>query len=153
MIWSSSRAKNVIKMCHDMFTAQQHDHLIALWGRENLGLTEKQYNGKVQVYKRLEWVWEDADIAVSHPEFQQGGRWDQSNTVLIDDSILKAARQPHNILEVPEFAGEEELQNKDTLKKVAAYLEELRFHNDVSAFLRASPFVIDGSWRKDGGLL
>lgn len=149
MIWSSSRARNVAKMCKEIFSGEQAKLLITCWGRETLGLTEKQYNNKVQVYKRLEWVWENADIAASHPDFHHGEKWGQSNTVLIDDTVLKGAGQPYNILEVPEFAGKEENRNKDTLEKVTLYLEELRFQEDVSAFMRASPFVIDGSWRKE----
>ncbi|KAI9782015.1 MAG: hypothetical protein M1816_002124 [Peltula sp. TS41687] len=149
MIWSSSRAKNVELMCDKIFNAEQAKRLIARWGRETLGLTDRQYNNKVQVFKRLEWVWDKAEVASSHPAFLQDARWDQSNTVLIDDSVLKGAGQPFNILEVPEFAGREESRNKDTLMKVAAYLDELRFHHDVSAFMRANPFVVDGSWRKE----
>ena len=103
----------------------------------------------MQVYKQLERVWEHADLAAAHPAHSSKGEaWQQHNTVLIDDTTLKAASQPHNIIEVPEFKGGSKAEKAaQPLRQVAAYLEELRWYADVSAFMLRSPFRLQHDWR------
>lgn len=80
----------------------------------------------------------------------RGGRWDQSNTVLLDDSAVKASAQPFNVVEVPEFVGNEDEELR-LLRRVANYLAELRWWSDVSAFMRSNPFRVDDArWDVDG---
>ncbi|KAI9721449.1 MAG: hypothetical protein M1812_002211 [Candelaria pacifica] len=146
MIWSSARPENVAHMCTYLFSQDQRALLKAEWGRERLGLSAQQYGAKVQVYKRLEWVWGDEAIAVSHPQYEEGARWDQSNTVLIDDTTLKAFAQPHNLLEISEFTGKPAQMRLDVLRQVVGYLEELRWQGDVSSFMKQTPFNIDSGW-------
>ncbi|KAI9700440.1 MAG: hypothetical protein M1836_002455 [Candelina mexicana] len=146
MVWSSAKPENVDRMCRYLFQDDQRALLKGEWGRDRLGLSAQQYNAKVQVYKRLEWVWEDDSIAVSHPHYAKGGRWDQSNTVLIDDTTLKATAQPHNLLEVPEFTGGPAQMKLDLLRQVVGYVEELRWQVDVSSFIKQNPFRVDSGW-------
>ncbi len=146
MIWSSARPENVAQMCGRLFKEDQRALLKAEWGRERLGLSAQQYNAKVQVYKQLTWVWACDAISVSHPRYAEGGRWDQSNTVLIDDSTLKALAQPHNLLEIPEFTGGAAQMRLDLLRQVVGYLDELRWQQDVSSFMKRTPFRIDSGW-------
>ncbi|KAL1964204.1 hypothetical protein VTN77DRAFT_7162 [Rasamsonia byssochlamydoides] len=63
-------------------------------------------------------------------------RWDQSNTVLIDDSKLKAAGQPYNILEVPEFTNDPTVDESQVLITVLKRLRKLARTNDVSRMIR-----------------
>ncbi|KAI9826888.1 MAG: hypothetical protein M1832_005827 [Thelocarpon impressellum] len=145
MVWSSAKPQNVARMCDKIFSRQQRQCVVAEWGRDRLGLSAAQYNAKLQVYKQLEKVWRDAAIAAAHPCYGAGARWDQSNTVLIDDSLLKAASQPHNILPVPEYVGKPE-NGARPLREAVAYLEELSWYGDVSAFMRARPFAVGADW-------
>ncbi|KAJ9641834.1 hypothetical protein H2199_005047 [Coniosporium tulheliwenetii] len=108
MVWSSARPENVSLMCAQLFTPAQRALLVAQWGRDRLGLSPQQYNNKVQVYKRLSQIWDDDDIARSHPGYLDGESWDQFNTVLLDDSHVKASSEPYNLVAIPEFVGTKE---------------------------------------------
>lgn len=65
-----------------------------------------------------------------------GHRWDQTNTILIDDSKLKASSEPFNILEIPEFAGDPNIDETKLFAKVLSRLDYLAHHDDVSKVLR-----------------
>lgn len=146
MIWSSARPDNVRSVCQRLFSPAQRSQVIAEWGRDTLDLTPTQYKEKVQVYKRLDKIWRNGTIQDRHPDAGRGGVWDQSNTVLIDDSRMKAAAQPHNLLQIPEFKNTPEQRDTDVLGQVVGYLEELRFQEDVSRFMREKSFRVDGAW-------
>ncbi|RPA87052.1 hypothetical protein BJ508DRAFT_193232, partial [Ascobolus immersus RN42] len=94
MVWSSARPHNVTDMVTGSFSKKHREQLVAIWSRENFGLKPEHYNMKIVTYKNLEMVWEK----IAHPEADDGKRWDQTNTVLIDDSVEKACAQPHNHL-------------------------------------------------------
>ena len=64
--------------------------------------------------------------------------------MLLDDSVLKASSEPFNLIEIPEFKNTPEQIREDYLGKVAAYLEELKWQADVSAFIHKDPFKPDG---------
>jgi len=141
MIWSSAQPVNVSKMVEKLFTSSDRKHLVAEWARDTLRLNQKQLNQKVQVYKQLSWVWASDEIAARYPNQQ----WDQRNTVLIDDSVLKASAEPFNLVEIPEFEKQEE--HNDVLGQVTAYIDWLSSHEDVSCAIRAKPFQIDTEWQ------
>jgi hypothetical protein len=147
MIWSSSKPDNVSKMVGQLFTDTDRSKLVAEWARDTLDLSPAQYAHKVQVYKQLSWVWaKKAKRAVQpHPLARDGVRWGQGNTVLLDDSALKAVAEPHNLVELPEFEGGDEAG--DVLGRVLAYIEWIRGFHDVSAAIRARKFdAADGQW-------
>ena len=77
--------------------------VLAIWARNTLGLNTQEYEGKVQVYKRLDTIWRNEYIQSKHPDAGYGAFWDQTNTLLIDDSVAKAASEPYNHVEIPEF--------------------------------------------------
>ena len=139
LIWSSARPHNVAGVCKKVFNPVQHELLLGQWGRDTLGLTPKQYHQRVQVYKHLDFVWSNVEIQSRHPGFPEGGRWGQHNTVLIDDSATKAAAQPFNLIEVPEFVSADDAVevSRGTLGQVVSRLEEVRLWTDVSAIMRA----------------
>jgi hypothetical protein len=139
VIWSSARAENVIAMCNTILTPDIRNRVTAIWGRDKFGLSKGDYDKRVQCYKRLSWIWKDPIIAASHPAFHEGYRWDQSNTVLIDDSREKARTEPHNLVEVPEWFGDMH-ERDDILPQVHDYLNHLSMHSNVSACLQSHPW-------------
>jgi hypothetical protein len=145
VVWSSARPLNVQAMCDKLFKQHDRSSLVTVWGRDKFRLTDEQYNAKIQVYKDLELVWKDPKIAASHPEAANGKGWNQSNTVLLDDSKLKASAQPFNILEVPEFNGKE-TEEESPLQAIIGYLECMRWQEDVSAYMREKPFKVGQNW-------
>ncbi|KAH8803268.1 phosphoprotein phosphatase [Xylogone sp. PMI_703] len=139
VIWSSAKPDNVRHMCRTL--GQQHlEKAVAVWGRDRFGLSAQDYNLRVQCYKRLTKLWEDPIISRSHPEYHLGRRWDQTNTVLIDDSLEKARSEPYNLVEVPEFVGDDQEQG-GILRSVDEYLQELSMTLNVSSFIRERPFL------------
>ncbi|KAL2217150.1 NLI interacting factor-like phosphatase-domain-containing protein [Thermoascus aurantiacus ATCC 26904] len=162
MIWSSSQPQTVNAVCERLFPKKKRAQLAAEWARDKFGLTHAQYREKIQVYKRLEKVWADESIQARYPRSKNKlgklrhaqllahqadpdsvppplpMRWDQSNTVLIDDSRLKAAAQPYNILEIPEFTNDpnSKVDESQVFKNVLKRLNILARRDDVSKMLR-----------------
>ncbi|KAF9438159.1 hypothetical protein BGZ76_009449 [Entomortierella beljakovae] len=123
MVWSSARAHSVEAMLGHSF------------------------GKKVLTIKDLEFVW-DA-IKKEKKEAEASGTidekflldYDQTNTVLIDDSTDKIQLQPHNGLTLLDF--DEALAKSGTdseLLRVMDYLEKLVYQDNVSAYIRANPF-------------
>ncbi|PQE16582.1 phospho phosphatase protein [Rutstroemia sp. NJR-2017a BBW] len=139
VIWSSARQENVEPMCQTILTPRLRQKVVAIWGRESFNLSPSDYNQRVQCYKRLTTLWMNTGIAASHPDFARGGRWDQTNTVLIDDSSEKARSEPFNLVEIPEFFGDHR-EVGDILPQVHDYLNFLSLHENVSATIRNQPF-------------
>lgn len=148
MIWSSSQPHTVKGICEKLFPAEKRKELVVEWGRDMFGLSKSQYSAKTQVYKKLKVVWSSQAVQASYPGAAQsqpqhrGGkpkgnkqkvrRWDQSNTILIDDSKLKALTEPWNILEIPEFTNAPEVDESDIFPSVLSRLETLSSYDDVS---------------------
>lgn len=144
-IWSSARPENVNKMVAQLLTPEQHAKCLLIWARDQFGLSPSDYDARVQVYKRLTSVWAQPRIMASHPLADSGGRWDQTNTILVDDSMEKGRSEPFNILQIPEFSG---LKDEPThvLPQVHDYLNSLCYQGDVSRFVRQNPFKLDPSY-------
>ena len=140
MVWSSARPANVERMCDRLFAPEQRKQLVAIWGRDTLGLSSEQYSNKVQVYKRLHQIWQKPELAKV-----KGIEWNQSNTLLIDDSLEKAMGEPYNAIQIPEFRGNlsKKVESKDVLLQVERYLEEVKWWDNVSSFVRKHKFVAD----------
>jgi len=129
-----------------LFPSSQREKLAAFWARDKLGLTAEQLHMNTQTYKNLIPVWLDRTIQSTHPVDQERWGWDQRNTVLIDDSHLKAASHPHNLLLVPEFAKRDaakeklgpdvERREEAILQSLISKLEELKYQTDVSRLIR-----------------
>ncbi|KLJ11913.1 hypothetical protein EMPG_12942 [Blastomyces silverae] len=63
--------------------------------------------------------------------------WNQTNTLLIDDSFLKALAQPYNIIEIPEFANAHPPEHEEkVLDTVLRQLRVLARYADVSCKVR-----------------
>lgn len=148
LVWSSATPPNVSAICAKLFHPCDRSTLLGEWARDTLGLTSEQYASRVQVYKRLDRIWDNPDLSSTHPLAREGSKWSQANTILIDDSAMKASAQPYNLVQIPEFVrgGAEKMGGNDVLGQVVGYLEEVRRWGDVSAFVRRLRFELDGGW-------
>lgn len=144
MVYSSARPENVKIIVENLFHPKKRAQLAGVWARDKLDLNAEQYFAKVQVYKKLDKIWADKTIQKSAGK---GQRWDQTNTVLVDDSRLKALAQPHNLIQVIEFEnnapreGDEalrawNLKEMAILKSLEQKLEQLKMQVDVSRLIR-----------------
>ena len=174
MIWSSAQPKNVNSMIDAVMNRRQKKMLLDIWARDTLGLSQEEYNKKSVVFKDLERVFkrqpgqtrkknsqkvametsgglvdvmDDVQEDVAEEEEGRQTRWDITNTILLDDSLVKASLQPYNHIYIPEFMG---LQNggdqDDALQQVIGYLEELRYQGNVARFIKQRQFSIGDGW-------
>lgn len=147
MVYTSTMPESAMDMVSQFMHPAHRNKLAAIWARDKLDLNEQQYNSKVQVYKKLDKVWSDAQIQAT-ADF--GGKWDQSNTVLVDDSRLKALAQPYNLLQVIEYTKDDDPAKStvkttrkrkqkfqlDIMKQLEMKLEVLKQQEDVSRLIR-----------------
>ncbi|KAI1617897.1 hypothetical protein EDD36DRAFT_459566 [Exophiala viscosa] len=158
MVYSSARPDNVSGMVNNLISPKQRKQMAGIWARDRLDLTKQQYNNKVQVYKKLEKIWADKDV---QSKAEPGTKWNQTNTVLVDDSQMKGLAQPHNLLQVPEFENnapkegaaplrEWQLKEQAIVKSLELKLEELKWQVDISRLIRewqtgkrTAPGVVD----------
>ncbi|KAK5061454.1 hypothetical protein LTR84_007997 [Exophiala bonariae] len=144
MVYSSARPENVAIIVNNLFHPKQRAQLAGIWARDKLDLNQEQYLGKVQVYKKLDKIWSDKAIQKSAG---RGNRWDQTNTVLVDDSRLKGVAQPHNLVQITEFlnnapkVGDEairawQMNEMAILQSLEQKLEQLKMQVDVSRLIR-----------------
>jgi hypothetical protein len=145
-IWSSAKPENVRRMVPQLLGPEDEQRLVAVWGRDTLGLSPADYNQRVQVYKRLDTVWRDPHVAASHPEAHLGAIWDQTNTVLIDDSREKGRSEPFNLIQLPEFTGDAQ-EPGFVLPQVHDYLNECSRQNDVSSYIKGNPFIFNDKFQ------
>lgn len=141
-IWSSARPDNVNNMVAQLLTPEQRKKCVVIWARDKFGLSKEDYDARVQVYKRLSIVWNSPIVKASHPDAGSGVVWDQSNTVLVDDSMEKGRSEPYNILPIPEFSGLAG-ESLHVLPQVHDYLNGLCFQEDISRHMRENPFGLD----------
>ncbi|KAI1215048.1 HAD-like domain-containing protein [Annulohypoxylon truncatum] len=140
-IWSSARMKNITAMLNKFLTPQQREQLVAVWGREHFGLSPKDDRNRVMCYKRLTKLWADAQIQSTHPDADLGKRWDQTNTLLIDDSFEKGRSEPYNIVQIPEFHGDP-AEEGYVLPQIHDYINECSRQMNISSYIKSSPFVM-----------
>ncbi|OTB19024.1 hypothetical protein K445DRAFT_38016, partial [Daldinia sp. EC12] len=146
VIWSSAMPDNVKNMCAQLLDPQQLSQVVAVWGRDHFGLSKDDYNKRVICYKRLSVLWADPTVAASHPEFAEGKRWSQADTVLVDDSIDKAHSEPYNIIEIPEFKGYTN-EPPFVLPQVHDYINECARQADISTYIGSQPFKLVPDWQ------
>ncbi|KAF2810591.1 HAD-like protein [Mytilinidion resinicola] len=139
MVWSSAQPVNVDLMVKKVLGENYTPRLRATWNRNNFGLSKEEYTQNVQVYKQLTRIWNSEELG--------GCMYSQASTILLDDTVLKAAAEPYNLVEIPEFAATKAQMKSDVLREVAGYLDELRYQMDVSTFIKRHPFKADGTWQ------
>ncbi|KAF9548634.1 hypothetical protein EC957_005873 [Mortierella hygrophila] len=158
MVWSSAQPHSVDAMLNCGF-GNRVSKLDRVWTRNHFRLPEHDYNKKVLTIKDLEFIW-DAIKAEKTGAAAKGAStaaatvvdckkaleeqpevFDQTNTVLIDDSFDKVQLQPYNGVQLLDF--DEDLARAGTdceLLKVRRYLEKLIYQKNVSAYMRIHPF-------------
>jgi hypothetical protein len=144
MFWSSATPRNVHAMIAAVTTPAQRAQLVGIWARDTLGLSEKDYNQKVITFKDLRKVFEDGKLVTGG---KKGEKWDVSNVILLDDSVVKASYQPYNHVCVPEFVEKDgSSTGDDALWQAAGYLEEMRYQGHTARFVRQNPFRLGDGW-------
>ncbi|KAA8901563.1 HAD-like domain-containing protein [Sphaerosporella brunnea] len=151
MIWTSARPENALRMVRATFKKTEEQQLLAIWGRDTLGLSNAQYNAKVQVYKTLERVW-TGEFMICHPNQPDQIVFDQTNTVLFDDTTEKAMGHPFNLVNIPEFTATKKQTKGDVaLRQCIEYLEVVKWQSNVSSYMREYPFVYAEPERAETG--
>ncbi|CAG8635925.1 1895_t:CDS:2 [Paraglomus occultum] len=148
MVWSSAMPKNVNLMVETVFPPHYMDRLKAVWNRDSFGLTPKQYGINYLTVKDFELVWKklngDSDDEGRH--FNTGAaakktKWDQTNTIIIDDSTEKTQLQPHNAIHLTKFDSDRFIKGIDCdLINVIPYLDRIRNETNVSYFIKNNPY-------------
>jgi hypothetical protein len=87
MVWTTAQPRNAERMCRKMGLLPGAP-LKAVWTRDKLNLSKRDYARKTEAVKDLDSVWRDRDLLEAGAEW----RWDMGNTVLIDDDSGKAVR-------------------------------------------------------------
>ncbi|KAG0044504.1 hypothetical protein BGZ83_010269 [Gryganskiella cystojenkinii] len=161
MVWSSAQPNSVEAMLGCGF-GDRVPKLARIWTREHFRLPRVDYTRKVLTIKDLEFVWEgvkaenkalnataaakegtkaEADGGKAKEGSEKVIKYDQTNTVLIDDSKDKSQLQPHNGLALTDFDRDlARTGTDDELLKVKNYLERLIYQQNVSAYMRVHPF-------------
>ncbi|KAF9201784.1 hypothetical protein BGZ49_008007 [Haplosporangium sp. Z 27] len=149
MVWSSAQPQSVEAMLDHGF-GNYSTRLDRVWNRTHFRLTSDDYAKKVLTIKDLEFVWEGIkkeQKAASNTEGKNEKyliEFDQTNTVLIDDSKDKIQLQPHNGLALRDFVVDlAKSGTDDELPKVMKYLEKLTYQKNVSAYMRLHPYDSD----------
>ncbi|KAG0263356.1 hypothetical protein BGZ95_003813 [Linnemannia exigua] len=170
MVWSSAQPHSVDAMLSCGF-GDRVPRLDRVWTRKHFRLSEHDYNKKVLTIKDLEFIWDAikaekssitkkgaAAAAAAAPtkavnkkqEEPEEEAFDQTNTVLIDDSFDKVQLQPYNGVQLLDF--DEDLARAGTdneLLKVRRYLEKLIYQKNVSAYMRIHPFDSNAPLHED----
>ena len=90
MIWSSARMQNIQRLIDHAFGQR---HFVAIWDQEKCTVRKPHPTNERKpclFLKKLQDFWDTADA------------WDQTNTILIDDSPLKAIENPPHTSVHPE---------------------------------------------------
>ncbi|KAF9152075.1 hypothetical protein BG015_005824 [Linnemannia schmuckeri] len=165
MVWSSAQPHSVDAMLSCGF-GDRVPKLDRVWTRKDFRLSEHDYNKKVLTIKDLEFIWDAiktekastaakgaaavTDIDGKKDLEEQPEVFDQTNTVLIDDSFDKVQLQPYNGVQLLDF--DEDLARVGTdceLLKVRRYLEKLIYQKNVSAYMRVHPFDSNAPLHED----
>ncbi|KAI0885130.1 HAD-like domain-containing protein [Annulohypoxylon maeteangense] len=141
-IWSSARIKNIIMILNKILTEEQRSRLVGVWGREHFGLSQDDFKSRTMCYKRLTKLWDDPAVQATHPDAGLDKRWDQTNTLLIDDSVEKARSEPFNLVQISEFLGNP-TETGYVIPQVHDYINECSRQLNISSYIKQKPFVPD----------
>ncbi|EPS41201.1 hypothetical protein H072_4894 [Dactylellina haptotyla CBS 200.50] len=145
IIFSSAMPKTILVLSKAIFPANYRDMILDIFTREDMDIPSNLLYSNVSSFKRLSKVWDRLNKSATMDGSQIV--FDQTNTVLLDDTCEKAATEPHNLIEVPEYTIQlHHEETDDALGQVAGYIEELRKWDNVSSYIRASPFNIHGEY-------
>ncbi|PVZ98855.1 hypothetical protein BB558_005138 [Smittium angustum] len=193
MVWSSAQPNNVDKMVKHLF-GKKKSLLAGVWDRRFCTL-RGNYFSKSKCIKDMERIWNgwtldessfkhlyvgteyqfikttdklglDNGSDVIKKKFQT--KWNSENTLLVDDSVGKAQKQPFNHLCISEY-NETNLQSDMDLVKLKEYLEKMvliaknfdtnaseekqdndtNIRFDVRKYVEANPFICESTVTSD----
>ena len=143
MVWSSAMSRNVWRMASAVFKPEQLKLMVALWDRRHFHMSPNTYNQDILTYKFL-WrilysngireICRERDVALSY-----------KSMVLLDDEREKAAAEPFNHIPIAQFDpfNGQPYEDDKALEEVVKLLEELRFQENIPAYLRSQGFGHD----------
>ncbi|GMN54308.1 hypothetical protein TIFTF001_023443 [Ficus carica] len=139
-VWSSRMKINVDKVVNFLFD-QTRDKLLFCWDQSHCtptGLNTLENNSKPLVLKELRKVWEKVEPDLPF----ERGEYDETNTLLLDDSPYKALRNPANTAVFP-FPYRFENRRDNSLGPggdLRTYLEGLSMADNVKEYVEQNPF-------------
>ncbi|XP_030452184.1 uncharacterized protein LOC115674019 isoform X2 [Syzygium oleosum] len=139
-IWSSRNKKNVERVVNYLLGDMKHK-LLFCWDLSHCTATRfrtLENKHKALVFKEVRRLWEKHESSLPWEK----GEYDESNTLLLDDSPYKALLNPPNTAVFPnsyKFQNESDvsLGNGGDLR---VYLEELAAANDIRQYVAQHPF-------------
>lgn len=138
MLWSSAQPHSVNYMSR--IFGSRRSQLDLVWDRTSFQLNKRDFNRKVTTIKDLDKVWR-----------HYAGRFDATNTILLDDSPKKTVLQPYNAIhptEFEHFSPTFKKQGESELLHVLEYLKKCQFQSNISNFIQCQPYTIDLETRK-----
>ncbi|KAF3205274.1 hypothetical protein TWF106_001196 [Orbilia oligospora] len=146
VVFSSAMQGTILNLLKATMAREHRSKILRIFTREDMEIPHKYFKLKVSTFKRLSMVWDALADQNSNWQF------DQTNTVLMDDSTEKASSEPHNHLLVPEYTVDiHNTGGDEVLGNIAGYLEEVRKWGNVSAYIRENPFDKDRDYPKPEG--
>ncbi|XP_074277738.1 uncharacterized protein LOC141601360 [Silene latifolia] len=139
-IWSSRTKKNLTRAV-DLLMNNMKDKLLFCWDGSrctNTGFKTLEDKHKPLVLKELKNLWESkANHLPSQRRF-----YDESNTILLDDSPYKALRNPPYTAIHPKAYSFADVKDKSLGPNgdIRLYLERLAEAENVQEFIQANPF-------------
>ncbi|KAM0786550.1 hypothetical protein ACM66B_002007 [Microbotryomycetes sp. NB124-2] len=73
-----------------------HPKLVSVWAREDFGLTPDDFQSNVAVVKDLDKLWRFLHNSGA-------GSWNETNTIMVDDTPSKLRAQPFTLIGAPTF--------------------------------------------------
>ncbi|KAL5640317.1 hypothetical protein ACGC1H_007553 [Rhizoctonia solani] len=144
-VWSSARRANVDLMVDRAWTGQKPGIVLA---REDMQLTDRQFNHNVRTTKDLRQLW--LRLAQAQAQTQSGVMHGPTNTILLDDSIHKARLQPNNHLALPTYGAAQLHADAGALVSGSESVDEaLIAVVGILSELRAASIPVD-EWNRTG---
>ncbi|KAH7338927.1 hypothetical protein B0J17DRAFT_659149 [Rhizoctonia solani] len=148
-VWSSARRANVDLMVDHAWTGRKPEIVLA---REDMQLTDRQFNHNVRTTKDLRQLWlrlaqaQDQAHTTSGVMLTHGPR----DTILLDDSVHKARLQSNNHLALPTYGSEQLCTDADALVSGSETVDEsLIAVVGILSELRAARMPVD-DWARTG---
>ncbi|KAI7748674.1 hypothetical protein M8C21_020260, partial [Ambrosia artemisiifolia] len=139
-VWTSRTRKNINRVLDFLMRDTQHQ-LLFCWDQSHCtetGFNTIENTGKPLLLKELKKLWEKQDPNLPWDR----GAYDESNTLLLDDSPYKALRNPPHTAIFPytysyRNAHDNDLGPNGDLRN---YLERLAASDNVQKFIEQNPF-------------
>ncbi|KAL9239473.1 hypothetical protein vseg_013791 [Gypsophila vaccaria] len=140
-IWSSRTKKNLTSVVDFLMKKNIKNKLLFCWHQShctNTGYKTIENKNKPLVLKELKKLWENKDDELPW----QRGFYDESNTILLDDSPYKALRNPPYtaVYALPYSFQHAEDNALGPNGDIRLYLERLAEADNVQQFIQANPF-------------